>query len=276
MRGFSFHVEIAEEQMRFSAPIVVFQVGKVGSITIQKALQDLQLGVPIYHCHCLANFEWVLERARTHLPNFSEAPLKGGAKTSLETWKEIRDKFDASDKRWHFISAVREPVTRNVSAFFQGIQERIPDFAVRVAQGITIQEVEQVFLDDVIANQAPHIWFEKQFEPVVGVDVYQGPYPFKEGFQIFETERARALLLRLEDFEWALENAMNSFLGIPDFKISDKRNTSEEKAYGDFIKRFLREIRLPDWYLKSQYESQYARHFYTDEEREELMAKWRR
>lgn len=262
--------------MPFDAPIVVFQVGKVGSITIQKALQELALGVPIYHCHCLANFDWVLERARTHLPFFSEAPLKGGAKTSLEAWKEIRDKFDSSDKQWSFISSVREPVTRNISAFFQGIQERIPDFSDKVAQGMTVEEVEEVFLKDVIANQAPHIWFEKQFEPVIGVDAYKEAFPFAEGYQTFETERARALVLRLEDFDWALENAMNSFLGISNFQVSDKRNTSEEKAYGNFIKRFLREVRLPDWYLKSQYDSQYARHFYSDEERAKFMATWRR
>src|SRR5258708_39936699 len=47
----------ARKKFNIDTPIIVFQMGKVGSSSVYDALNDLDLDVPVYHAHVLNRFD---------------------------------------------------------------------------------------------------------------------------------------------------------------------------------------------------------------------------
>src|SRR5215211_4864638 len=100
-------------------PIIVHQMGKVGSKTVElslrKAYEALGIEVPIYHTHILNGFELVRQYVlqEQHLQNSADqlATLHHG-----ESVRKLIDKNPA--QHWNIISLVRDPIARNISAFF--------------------------------------------------------------------------------------------------------------------------------------------------------------
>src|SRR5205823_119506 len=117
----------SEHKYGISAPIIVYQMGKVGSMSVYESLKKLDLDVPVYHCHVLNHLEQVERRVKDTLAN----PV--GTLAVVEQGKQIRELMLADPgRKWNLVSLVREPVARNVSHFFQAITERIPDFYQRL------------------------------------------------------------------------------------------------------------------------------------------------
>jgi hypothetical protein len=256
-----------------SGPIVVYQMGKVGSWSIEASLRRLDLSVPVYHCHVLERLDAIDAALRRILPNPHEEP--GGSIDEIARARGIRAKFMAdADRPWTFISMVRDPVARNLSAFFQSVTERIPDFYQRLnADDLPTAFVAEHFLKDEVTHNVPIVWFDQQLKPLLDIDVFATPFPHAQGFQIYAGRRARLLIMRLESFPDCVGPAMRQFLGISCFVLASA-NTAEDKAYADVYRRVRREIALPDHYLERMYESKLARHFYTDEERAQFRRTW--
>src|SRR5262249_47952622 len=63
------------------------------------------------------------------------------------------------------------------------------------------------------------------------------------------------------------------FLGIQEFALCNA-NVSENKEYNDIYKAFVRSIMLPEDYLTRMYDSDFARHFYTDAELKDFRSRW--
>jgi hypothetical protein len=259
-----------------TGPIVVYQMGKVGSSSIEASLRSLYLDQPVYHCHVLVNLEALEGALRRVLPNPHEEP--GGSIQELRRARAIRDRFlaEAHEGRWSFISMVRDPVARNLSAFFQSVTERIPDFYQRLSEGrIDTPFIAEHFLKDEVTHNAPIVWFDEQMRGLTGIDVFERPFPHETGYQTYENARARLLVMRLENFPGCVQPAMCQFLGIQRFGLIAS-NAAEDKDYADVYRRVKREIALPEAYLDRMYNSNYARHFYAQPEIARFRASWSR
>jgi putative capsular polysaccharide synthesis protein len=248
-------------------PILVFQMGKVGSSTVYESLLALHLNVPVYHCHLLNNLDAIETEVRRAYPNPEETLRE------LANGRRLRKEIDGGRwKRWNIISLVREPVGRNVSAFFQNLTELIPDAAARAANhSLGSGEILQTFLQR-YSHGAPAHWFDSQLKAVFGVDVFASAFPFEAGYQIYQGARARVLVMRLENLNDCLSLAVRDHLGIAPF-APIQANVGENKEYGDLYREF-KGAGLPRDYVQQMYSTRFARHFYSPAELERFSTNW--
>jgi len=166
------------------------------------------------------------------------------------------------------VTTVREPIAQAVSAFFHGSPRRgLLDDAPSVD---TLAEllVEEGWI------RAPLRWFDREFAPALGIDVFAHSFDPDAGFGVIETPTARVLLLRQENLATA-PAALAGFLdGEAPVPVA-ARNQASAKEYGDRYGEFLRDVRVPDPVLDEVYGSRYARHFYADSELVRFRRRWR-
>lgn len=249
-------------------PIFVFQMGKVGSISIHDALVEMNLGEPVFHLHLLNNIDQISANV------CKRYPTPEGTLFYLRRGQIVRDWMATADESaiWNVITGVREPVGRNVSAFFEMLHHLVPNIEARfAADDITVEELQELFLH-LYDQRSPNLWFDGQFKPVFGIDVYAKPFPHAQGYDLYEEGNSRALLIRVEDLSACVGQAMERFLGIKDFQVQTK-NTSDAKAFGELARRF-KEVPLPEAYVEQMCATRYARHFYSEQELDRAFRQW--
>jgi hypothetical protein len=259
-----------EEQLKNKphSPILVYQIGKVGSRSIYEELLAMGLPEPVLHVHMLNNIDRISRNISKRYPH------PEGTLFYLRRGQMVRDwmKRGDDDTTWNVITGVREPVGRNVSAFFEMLPGMIPNIDKRYhANDLQVEELHELFLH-LYDQRSPAIWFDDQFKPIFDIDVYATPFPHSKGYDIYEAGHNRALLIRIEDLNRTVQPAMLEFLGMKDFSVQT-RNRSEDKLYHDLAVRF-KQLPLPLHYVDQMLSSKYSQHFYTDEEREQIRLKW--
>ena len=123
--------------------IFVYQMGKVGSVSFQVALREK--GLRTIHGH------WI------HCED-GEFPAS----------KKAMAKAIKAGKRndWKVITPVREPIDRNISAFFQRIEAYYPDYRTYEYR----PEMLSLFMEN-YNHDWPDIWFEKELMDIFEFDV---------------------------------------------------------------------------------------------------------
>lgn len=249
-------------------PILVYQMGKVGSSSVYRSLQALDLDVPVYQIHFLNyldEYEQWAKRAFRDNPKGLELFHLG---------RDIRQRMDRDPRqRWNLISLVRAPIPRAISSFFQNIEANFPRFHDRMTrQDLTAHELAEFFVCQ-FDERLPLNWFERQVSDVFGIDVYATDFPRDRGYQIYEKDNVRMLLLRLEDLSRCAGQAMQEFLRIPNFVLS-VQNVTDNKQYASLYRDFTQTLRLRPENLELWHNSHYAKHFYSDVELAESVKHW--
>lgn len=266
-------------------PLTVFQMGKVGSKTISASLkknfEEKQIQSPVYHNHILNNFDEIAKKlikfqGLENIDISQKIPpeLRRRGLGVIKRGREIRRMLSADPYlQWEVVSLVREPVGRNVGTFFQTLHYIFPNWIQDYRNGLlTIKKLQEVLINTPRFNWAPSHWFEEQLEPVFHIDVYATPFPKEQGFKIYESKRARLLLIRLEDLNRVVAQAMYDFFKIDNFELYNA-NIGENKEYGDIYKEFKQHY-LPNEYVTKLYNTKLARHFYSQEELDNFKVKW--
>jgi hypothetical protein len=254
-------------------PILIHQMGKVGSSSIYETLKLANLHRPVYHFHFMSPENLAMIRD-SHQRCIKAGILEIDHTQILAPYLKRRI-LQTQDARWHVITLVRDPVARNVSGMFQNAHRWIPDFERRCHKGtITSDEVIQVFFERENYHRQVLTWLEKEIKPIYDIDVYATPFPHERGYHVYKSKRARLLLIRLEDLDRATET-IAEFVGIQDFDLQES-NIAADKYYGELYQEFRRMLYLPSSYLDEMYKSRFARHFYSDAEIETFRQKWSR
>jgi hypothetical protein len=251
--------------------IIIYQMGKVGSSSIQKSLRALHMGVAIYHVHHLA---------RDPRPRSGSANVTGKKPVpprhywaSLYLWKLIR-KF-GENYRWKIVTLVRDPVATNISAFFQNVQMNIYELDQLADDGtLNVDRLIETFFKAYPHNR-PLTWFDQEMKMVFGIDIYNSEFPKTKGYEIYQGDRAQVLLIRVEDMDQCSQAAFREFLNIEKFDMIHA-NVGSQKTYGQIYRTFIDRINLPESYLDRMYNSKYAKHFYSPTEIERFRANWKR
>jgi hypothetical protein len=243
-------------------------MGKVGSTTVDRSLRGLGLPRGVYAAHLLNDLDALERRAREAYPDPAETLAQ------IEKGRGLRKLIVGHPEiTWDVITLVRDPVQRNVSAFFENLTEVIPDVYERHARGeISLAGVRDIFLDRYDHN-APLDWFQSQLEPVFGIDVFATRFDAGAGHATYEGTLARLLLIRLENLTACGEAAISEFLGLDHFELVTS-NVGRQKRYQELYAEFERTVTLPESYLARMYDSRLARHFYTDAEIETFRQRW--
>ncbi|MDJ0662083.1 MAG: putative capsular polysaccharide synthesis family protein [Crocosphaera sp.] len=247
--------------------ILVHQMGKVGSSTIYKSLKHLNLSIPIYHTHILD--PKILEDLKRDINLHPHLNQRQRIITELCLHEQIKKGLD--QKKWKIITLVRDPISKNISSFFENLSN--PFFYRNgTIENQDLDELIQQFLDN-FHHQWVLNWFDRNIKNIFNIDVFSQEFPKDQGYKIFTRENVEVLLIRTEDIDSKIEEAMKKFMNLEDFNLINA-NIAKKKKYAKKYKKFQQIINLPESYIDEMYNSKYAQHFYSEEEIERLKAKW--
>jgi len=244
-------------------PVVVYQMGKVGSTSMAEALTAV--GLPVFQVHTL-NATLLARIVKRHQDQGLRLP--GHIRESLKIKEEFLDK----GRPIKVITAVRDPIARNISAYFQMLNSFRPlklEFEENELQAMMTEFLKKY------RHDLPLTWFDIEIKEVLGVDVYNHPFPKNDGVQRIQENGQDILLFKAETTDSIKVAAIKEFLQISQLSLGLK-NVGEEKAYTHYYKPFRDRIQLPAAYLDKMYESSLARHFYTPEEILKFRQRWTR
>jgi len=258
---------------RREPPIVVFSMGKTGSTAVARAVQDAT-GDRVFQIFRL-DAERLAQAERRYRVNNRQAkrrdndpgriPFPG----ALHLWESeyLLRHPPTPAAPWTVITTVREPIAQAVSAFFHGGGRR-----GALGEGSSIETLAAAIVDDGWVR-APLRWFDREFAPALGIEVFDHAFDTERGHAEIETPAARVLLIRQESLAGAAA-ALGEFLGLAHAVAVPVRNEATTKAYAASYRDFLRTVRIPVRVRDEAYGSRYARHFYADSELARLHERW--
>jgi hypothetical protein len=278
-----FQAKLAREDQRYARPpLLVYQIGKVGSKTVTEALKQAKLDRHIYHFHHLEPD--ILERFEGQR---RDRFANDGDHSIHYVWKcqHVRGLIERglNGEKWKIVTLVRDPIARNLSDFFQNIRVEPEaegeyklkslgyDFEVTVKNN-NMEEFIKLFFER-YEHDIHTFYFEREFKGVLGVDLYATDFPRSEGYKIYQEKEADILLIKLEHLNTCVAEAFKEFLGIENLTLVDE-NVGTQKGYAEMYRAFKDAIVFPESYLDRMYASQYARHFYSEAELAAFRKKW--
>ncbi|NDY72478.1 hypothetical protein DO021_12470 [Desulfobacter hydrogenophilus] len=219
-----------------TCPVFIYQMGKVGSTSVRESLK-MSYSEPIIHGHGFSyNFHnW--------MPRYLYRYFQKGNPLDI-------------------ITMVREPISRNVSHFFQKYDGPL---------STPIEKLKRKFLESYDHDIADK-WFQEHIKKNFGIDVYNKAIP-DTGYQIYENGRIRLLLIKIEAKNKVIESAIRSFLNIEEF-VLQAQNVGVEKAYGKLYKEFTQKVKFSEEYISERLSGIYFKHFYDDQTAEAVKKKW--
>lgn len=217
--------------------VLIYQPGKVGSTTFETSLLSVWNG-PIVHLH---SFQYEQE-----YPAVKKQLIKLHTSGALP--------------KVHIITSIREPIGRNLSAFFQNLTKFNAiafdgrPFTTEELLGLTMQ-----------SHKAQRIlnWFDDELKEHFWIDVYTKKLE-PEGYQLYENDKARVLLMKHDIADAKKERFIGQFLNLSNFHLQPRKNVGSTKWYADEYER-CKDRGFPEWYVSQMLDSKYARHFYGDE-----------
>lgn len=251
-------------------PILVYQMGKVGSSTIYRALQQAALPNRVLHLHFLSDD---LVKYREFQLKAGNYPLPYHIYLGESVQRIIRKKSQISCK---IISLVRDPIAFVVSNLFhnpQFAQENLLDRSgmmdvAKTGQYLTnILEKENTF--DYVYN-----WFDRELKTVFDIDVFSRPFPREDGYAVYHHNTVAALIIRLEDLSNKGSEVLTRFLATPQVIRLEAQNTRAESRYGYVYLSLLHTIKIESSVCRRIYSHKFSRHFYDDDMIERFVERW--
>lgn len=267
------NLEIEWALMNNKNPILVYQMGKVGSSTVTKTLKKA-LNTPVYHVHFLTD-DGLKMQAEAFL-KYRHHDLPVFVKQAQAIKSKIEQK---TNNKWKIITLVRDPIARDISDLFQNFQRLLGehlDSSGKIKDINKIIELLQAkFANYNQESDFASTWFDRELKTRFNVDVYDYPFDQEQGFSIINHHQADILVMRLENLNQSLNQACQEFLGIhlTEQDIANK-NVSQDKQYFDDYKYVVKNIIIPRETCQKIYASKYVRHFYTQEMIDKFISKW--
>ncbi|HEY5658239.1 MAG TPA: putative capsular polysaccharide synthesis family protein [Myxococcota bacterium] len=253
-------------------PVLVYQMGKVGSSTVARVLRAA--AYPDLHVHSL--------EPETLRRVYEEQRRAGGRFSVGYTWHlsravQARLRCLGDTCRVSVITLVRDPIAREVSALFQS--PTVQGAALLGADGALDAQRAVASLRARFSKKDAcwwvFDWFQSEIGATLGVDVMAAPFPRERGWGIVEGARASGLVLRTEDLDRTLAPALRAFLGIEVGDVTRHRSnvrseTRDAARYGDVLSG----VRLPRDAVERIYAQPFVRHFYPQPMLDAFIARW--
>lgn len=238
--------------------VLIYQMGKVGSTSLELALSDVN------HFHTLYDNPpcYIHRERRSRFRHFLK--MMGSALKRLL----IRRR-----KRVKIVSLVREPYGRNVSMFFQDL----PYWMIKYQEINRYDSREEGlgFLFDTFNEVYDHryfdSWFDRELKRLTGIDIFTHPFDRERGCQVICQGRYEVMLIKLEKMA-SLQSEIEAFVGYP-FEMRQS-NVGEQKWYACLYREFRERYTPANAYLEGLYDTRTVRHFYSDEEIEGFRQKY--
>ena len=267
LRRFHFRREVRRIVRRTTPPVLVYTAPKVASTAVVKALQAIE-GQAAYQVHVIsaASLRKLREGIRRRgliIPR--QEVISIGDMARILDAELIKPRHPAK-----IVSLVRDPVARNISYYFQ-----VLDVLWKTERAHERVEVERLLAEfqERFAHERGIDWFDTEFKPVLGIDVYEYPFPHEAGFLRIDSGPYEVLIMRHDLDDRLKEKLLADLVGVRGVSLAPQ-NVGARKSYSEAYGEFLRRIRLTEDYVDRLLDSKYARHFFTAEELARVRAKW--
>ncbi|ACV06880.1 hypothetical protein I6I18_07120 [Kytococcus sedentarius] len=246
--------------------ILVHTPGKVGSKAMVAALSG-QVGPKdtIFHTH----------RMNPRYMAGIDEEMEGLApRRTVYTTKALGPKvLEELDKPVVMLSVVRDPMAKNLSDFFQNTERYTSDHRPLTDFSLSrAEELAEVFVSD-FDHEVTVGWVDREVNDFMGVDVYAGEFDREQGYQVAGEGNRRVAIARHDMLDRAFPGMTRDLLGQP-IAMGGRVNDSSNKGYGALYARVRELVTLPEQRLREIYDSPFARHFFTEEEREAAVEQW--
>ena len=245
-------------------PVLVYQMGKVASLSVYSSLIKANLK-NIYHVHRL-NPKNIAQVRKQYLER-GDIPLNEQMGHYL--YKNV---IKGNQAPIRVITLVREPISRNISAFFHNLKTFVG--GENVYKNIVVDQLMNVFLN-LYTHDVPLTWFDIEFHATTGIDIYKYSFPCNDGYQIIKAHPYHILVLKHNLNDEKKESCIAEFLELDTFSLV-RNNEASTKQYARAYNKFVKSIKLSNNFVKHMLSSKYAKHFYSLEERSELASRWSR
>lgn len=249
------------------APILVFQMGKVGSSSVTQSLREAGFAGGVLQLHFLT------DAIARHQDRFR----RDGQRVPFHLYQSValRRWLAAHDQRTRVITLARDPIAREISGIFQ-----TPFYAgenIRRADGTIDQERCLHFLRERLmepdAFQYFENWFDREMRPAFGVDIFDQPFDHETGTLRLSGPRADALMLRMETLDQS-GAVLGEFAGLPAPVEMKRRNKRSESRDADAYENVRQRLRLPRAICERIYSGRLVRHVYPAGMIERFIERW--
>lgn len=187
------------------------------------------------------------------------------------------------------ITAVREPISQNISLLFQiGDEDEWlvdqPEFwkndyskllykigrmdSGEGEEGIYERQIRSDHKTMFIQN-----FFEEQFKKRLGIDLLAEPFDTKRGFSIVEQNGFEIFIFQLEKFD-SIQKELLSFVGLDQGIKFYRANDASVKYYAQLYQEVKETIPLTRQYFEDSFNNPYIKHFYSEEDIRKFRMKW--
>jgi hypothetical protein len=263
-----------KEKLLTGKLILVYQMPKTGSQTVEATLQHASLPHHILRSHYLSST--MAERAREKLetPGATDE-WKRNAIDQIEFSQNVASILRRRNRLrycWPFIPkvcvtcAVRDMVGLGLSSCFEntGLFAAGEDsLSIERCREVLLRRRMFAFLEN---------WFEIELKQHFGIDVYATAFPKTTGYAIYENYFARVLVYRAENLD-RLPAMLSELLRRPITSVVN-RNLGSEKSYADDYRLAKENISFPIEFILERYSTRIMRHFYSAEEIEGFVRQW--
>lgn len=251
-------------------PILIYQMGKVGSTSVAESLRRLQLPNQVINIHFLS-VDLGLHKRLHRKSGLFPFPYHLYMGTALRRQLLANPGFPV-----RIISLVRDPIAFKVSNLFQN-----PSFTkalIRDESGAIDPHKATRFIERglVVPNAFSYMndWFDREIKSVFGIDVLLNPFPAGLGYGSFSNGMARALVLQLESLNTVGAAAIATFLGlsspVPIVRSNERLKSAESQIYN----QVLNSLRIKSSVCEAIYSTPFPRHFYSPSALAGFAARW--
>ena len=243
-------------------PIIVHQMGKVGSRSIEVTLKDAFPNHTVFHTHYL-NRDRLARR------------LEQGPDFELLMSRLLSERiYSGRTEGMKIVTAIREPIGRNLSAFFQNLESFLDGSVEGEGKPPNVEAVVQTFVEQ-YPHRLPLTWLDEEIRDVFGVDLYERPFAPSKGYEIYEGDGVEILLVRVDDLSRVASTAFGEFFGREGIELRNA-NVGVNKRYSELYKRVDMGIVVPRDLVDVAYSSRYSTHFWSEEEIDGFRKRWLR
>lgn len=272
-------------------------MGKVGTTTVSRALK--RAGVPVLHMHSIrpsvhdmvkqsrhradghrrereANGSRPSEAAspvlairRTRLLHVAVRTLRAGARaltapdgTHIEASLKATDLILKDNGPVKIVTMVREPIARNISAFFENLN------AFSLSHDDPTDDLVAGFKER-YPHSVPLTWFDQELKDGVAFDVFAERFDREGRVGRYAKGRFDFLIMRVDADLKRQQAEVSDFVGQPVSLVVE--NAAEDKPYAAAYRAFKNRLSLDQEYVEWMYGSKFARHFWTESEINEMV-----
>ncbi|MEZ8142682.1 capsular biosynthesis protein [Enterovibrio norvegicus FF-33] len=257
-----------DQTLREKDFVLVYQMGKVGSSSIEASLEHA--GIPSWHIHTFDdNEEFQMYRNTADVACFFDWPVRTAYRLTLAHRCRVLQKRDYLK----IITLVRDPVATVVSRFFQDLHIQFisgkKNDAIHGDIDATLKHLTDAFENQMHLDYFTE-WFDRELKRRFGVDVLKHISDPTQTHWHIEQNGCDVLLMKCEAINQSAD-VLATFLDHPEFTL-ESSNEGSNKWYSALYQRFKETYSFER--LFHLYDAPLYRAVYSEEEITRFKNKW--